>query len=96
MYAVVVTFIIKPDEYAVFMPLMHHNAQISLNDETECHQFDVLTDPEQPNEVLLYELYTNAAAFDVHLASEHFKRFNEATADMIVAKTVRTFTQVAQ
>ncbi len=96
MYAVVVTFTIKPDANEAFMPLMHNNAQISLSQEPDCHQFDVLTDPDQPNEVLLYELYTDAAAFDVHLASDHFKRFNAETADMVAAKTVRTFTQVAQ
>ena len=96
MYAVVVTFTIKPDDFDAFMPLMHNNARVSLSDEAECHQFDVLTDPDQPNEVLLYELYTDAAAFDVHLASDHFKRFNAETADMVAAKTVRTFSQVAQ
>ncbi|MEL6701373.1 MAG: antibiotic biosynthesis monooxygenase, partial [Pseudomonadota bacterium] len=64
MYAVTVTFQIKPGQMAAFMPLMQANARTSLAAEPECHQFDIATDPARPDEVFLYELYTDAAAFD--------------------------------
>lgn len=95
-YAVVVTFVIKPDSIAAFMPLMLANAQTSLTQEDGCLQFDVATDPDRVGEVLLYEIYTNRAAFDLHLASAHFKSFDAAVADMIATKNVRTYAQVSQ
>ena len=95
-YAVVVTFTIKPDAMADFTSRVLANASTSLFDEDGCYQFDVATDPARPNEVFLYELYTDRTAFDAHLASAHFKDFDAAVADMIAGKDVRTYEQVEQ
>jgi autoinducer 2-degrading protein len=78
------------------MPLMLENSKTSMLDEIDCHQFDVSTDPDRPNEVFLYEIYTNRAAFEVHLASSHFKSFDTATAEMIATKHACTYSQVVQ
>lgn len=96
MYAVCVTFVLNPGASAAFTPLMQSNAQHSLQTEEGCHQFDVLTDADKPDTVFLYELYTDRAAFDVHLASAHFKSFDAAIAPMIAAKDVQTWDSVAQ
>lgn len=96
MFAVVVTFQIKPGCVADFMPLMTRNAATSLSKEPGCRQFDVATDLSQPEEVFLYELYDDAAAFEAHLASAHFKSFDTAVADMIAAKSVKTYAKVIQ
>jgi quinol monooxygenase YgiN len=96
MFAVTVIFDIHTEEMDRFMPLMLENATLSLHGEAGCHQFDVCTDPCRPNEVFLYELYTDAAAFDVHLRSDHFKHFTAETAPMIAAKKVRTYRAVQQ
>lgn len=95
-FAVVVTFTIKPDAMEEFSVLMRANARTSLLDEQGCHQFDVLSDPARPNEVFLYEIYSDRAAFDAHLASAHFRKFDAAVADMIASKDVRTYAQVLQ
>ncbi|QBF29943.1 putative quinol monooxygenase [Thalassococcus sp. S3] len=95
MYAVTVTFQIHAEHLDAFLPLMHENAQTSLRDERGCHRFDVCTDPDQPGTVFLYELYDDRAAFDAHLASAHFKRFDAAVSDMIAAKHIATFAEVA-
>ena len=95
-YAVVVTFQIDPAQFDAFMPLMMANAQTSQADEPGCHQFDVATDPARPNEVFLYEIYDNLAAFNAHLASAHFKAFDAAISAMVQGKTVTTYSQVAQ
>lgn len=96
MFAVVVTFRIKPAHRSTFMPLMTRNAATSLACEPGCHQFDIATDPTRPDEVFLYELYTNAAAFESHLASAHFKSFESAVGDMIAEKAVKTYAEVKQ
>jgi len=96
MYAVCVTFKLNHGQTSAFLPLMRGNARKSLTDEIGCMQFDVLTDPANPDSVFLYELYTNRAAFDAHLASAHFKSFDAATAAMIAHKGVQTWSEVTQ
>ncbi|MCV3274314.1 putative quinol monooxygenase [Roseobacter sinensis] len=96
MFAVVVTFQIKPEAISAFMPLMTQNAKTSLAEELGCLQFDVATDISRPGEVFLYEIYDNAAAFEAHLASAHFKAFDAATRNMIASKSVTTYGRVSQ
>lgn len=94
MFAVVVTFQITPANEEAFLTLMLANAATSRTQEPGCLRFDVCTDPARPGEVFLYEIYTNAAAFDAHLASAHFIAFDAEAAPMIAAKSVRTYVQV--
>lgn len=96
MFAVVVNFTLEPGTAPQFMPHMIENAAASLREEVGCHQFDVATDPERPEDVFLYELYEDADAFDVHLKTPHFSSFDAATRGMIAAKTVTTYSQVTQ
>jgi (4S)-4-hydroxy-5-phosphonooxypentane-2,3-dione isomerase len=91
-YVIWVEFEIKPESFAAFMPLMLANAKASLNDEPGCHQFDVLTPTDKANAVALYEIYTDRAAFDVHLKTPHFLAFDKATAAMLASKRVSAFT----
>jgi (4S)-4-hydroxy-5-phosphonooxypentane-2,3-dione isomerase len=90
MYVVIVEFRIKPERVADFMPLMLENAHASRETEPGCRLFDVCVDPADKTSVFLYELYDDRAAFDAHLATAHFKRFDAAVAPMVAAKAVRT------
>lgn len=94
MFAVTVTFTLHEGRATAFLPLMLQNAAMSLGSEEGCHHFDVCTDPDMPETVFLYELYSDRAAFDLHLASEHFLSFDSATAGMVSAKDVKTFREV--
>ncbi|MEM1072812.1 MAG: putative quinol monooxygenase [Pseudomonadota bacterium] len=94
MFAVVVSLILAPGAGTQFMPLVQKNAASSLANEEGCHLFDVASDPARPEDVFLYELYTDEAAFRVHLASAHFEQFDRATVDMIASKDVRTYNEV--
>ena len=94
MFAVCVTFQVKSGMMDHFMPLMQQQAVNSLANESGCHQFDVCTDEARPDDVFLYELYEDTAAFELHLASEHFKAFDVAVADMLADKQVNTYQQV--
>ncbi|MGD1883152.1 MAG: putative quinol monooxygenase [Paracoccaceae bacterium] len=96
MYAVCVTFEISNGQMDAFMPLMKRNAALSRNTEEGCLQFDVLTEDTRPNEVFLYEIYTDRSAFDTHLASSHFQSFDAEVASMIKSKKIRTYTRVAR
>ncbi|MEM9393499.1 MAG: putative quinol monooxygenase [Pseudomonadota bacterium] len=94
MYAVVVTFGLKPGAAETFMPLVLANARISLREEPGCLRFDVCSDPSRPDSVFLYELYYNREMFDRHLATEHFASFSKEVEDIVLEKQVQTFAQV--
>ena len=95
-FVVTVDFRIRPGQMDAFLPIMRDNAAASVRDEPGCLQFDVCTDPARLDQVFLYEVYTDAAAFDAHLATPHFADFNAASADMIADKTVHSFAAVAR
>ncbi|NQZ31444.1 MAG: antibiotic biosynthesis monooxygenase [Oceanospirillaceae bacterium] len=96
MFAVVVNFTLKAESQNEFMQLILANATTSLESEANCHQFDVCSTIDRPNEVFLYELYADGIAFDTHLASEHFKRFASETEHMVQAKEIRLYPSVVQ
>lgn len=96
MFAVVVEFTVKPEHTSAFLRLVEENAAASLNTEPGCKQFDVASDPLRPGDVFLYELYEDAAAFAAHLKTPHFANFEQATADMVAQKSVKTFARVVQ
>lgn len=96
MFAVVVTLSLKPGTEDTFLDLVHENAATSMTSEQGCHQFDVATDPERPNEVLLYELYSDPSAFQTHLKTAHFAAFDATTSHMITHKAVKTYSHVRQ
>jgi quinol monooxygenase YgiN len=76
MYVVIVEFTIRCEHAAAFKRRVIQQANDSLQLETDCHVFDVCFDPERENYVLLYEVYTDKAAFDAHLAAPHFLDFD--------------------
>ncbi|QHQ36305.1 putative quinol monooxygenase [Algicella marina] len=95
MFVVIVTFQIRDGRMPDFLPAMIENARTSLAEEEGCHRFDVCTDSERGNEVFLYELYTDRAAFDGHLQSAHFKAFDNAVSSLVGHKDIRTYDMVA-
>ena len=95
MFAVTVTFRIKPQHCNAFGTAVQANAEASREREPGCRRFDVCTDPDRPDEIFLYELYDSAAAFDDHHETEHFVSFAEKTAHMVEDKQVMTFRSVS-
>ena len=95
MFAVCVDLTIQQGQMDVFLPLMIANAEASLRDEPGCVQFDVVRPDSDPDLVVLYELYTDAAAFDAHLQTPHFKAFDAQTTAMVQAKSVLTGSRIA-
>ncbi len=94
MFVVVVSFTAKEEHAEAFRQRVQRQAQDSLNLESECHVFDVCVDSNRDEHILLYEVYTDRAAFDAHLASEHFKNFDAEVRGWIVDKQLSTYTRL--
>ena len=87
--AIIVDIRVKPGAIAEFARLISENAAASLEREPGCEKFDILV-PEGGvgGQFLLYEIYANAAAFEAHLGSDHYKRFDAATSSIVTEKVV--------
>ncbi|MEO9649614.1 MAG: putative quinol monooxygenase [Roseobacter sp.] len=94
MFAVCVTFTLKPNSKDRFLPLIYENAAQSRLKERGCHQFDVATDPSRENDVFLYEIYSDSFAH--HLRTAHYRLFDTATVDLVAGKHVKTYSRVIQ
>ena len=78
-FVVVVEFHLKPGARSEFRALIDANADASARNEPGCLQFDVLEPEDESDRVLLYEVYTDKAAFDAHRKTEHFLVFSRAS-----------------
>ena len=87
-FAVVVTVKLKPGMTDQFRPHILSNAAASKRNEPDCHRFDVLVAEEDADTVIFYEEYTDAAAFDTHHNTGHYKAFRQATDDMVLDKHI--------
>lgn len=95
MFVVSVIFDVEPDAADRFRRALLANARTSLAEEPGCLRFDVAEDNNAARFVL-WEIYTDKAAFDAHCASQHFDAFDRIVAPWTRAKTVETFTLVSE
>lgn len=92
-FAITVAFELAGGAFAEFHRLVKENAALSVELEPGCLRFDVLIPATtDATEVWLYEIYSDRAAFDLHLASDHYRSFDTNTRDLVNKKTVLTFT----
>jgi quinol monooxygenase YgiN len=91
MFIVTVTFTLDPAHPAAFGAAMRAQAANSLALEPGCLQFDVCQQAGAPDVFFLYEVYTDREAFDLHLASRHFKDFDQKVTPWVRAKTVTLY-----
>ncbi len=94
MFVVAVHFHIKPEFVDAFHETILRQASNSVALEPNCISFDVCRDPAEPTHYFLYEVYTDAAAFDFHRTTDHFARFSETVAPMVANKEVMTFQRI--
>jgi len=94
MLAVCVDFEVDPASLDAFLTIMQKNASDSLANEVGCHQFDITQDLQNPTKIFLYELYDDAAAFDLHKKASHYLEFNQLASEMATAKSVRLLQKI--
>ena len=91
-FVITVDFQLHPGALREFVPLMVENANKSRDLEPGCERFDVLLPKDAPDRVLLYEIYTDKAAFEEHLKAAHFLSFDRATKGLIRDKKIVQYT----
>ncbi len=94
MYVVIVDFVVAVEHVESFRARVLRQAVDSLANEPGCGVFDVCVDPNEPNRVVLYEVYDSAEAFQDHLNSPHFKSFDAEVASWTLEKTVQALERI--
>src|SRR5688572_29184160 len=89
MFSLVVQMTVRSGRREELLAGMAANAEASVRDEPGCLRFDVCSVEGDDNRFLLYELYTDAAAFAAHKAAPHFAEWR-TVAEQVVASQVNT------
>lgn len=84
----------RSGELDKYIAAIKENGAASVKD-PGCREFNVTVSQKDPNHVLLFEVYDNAAAAEAHRATDHFKKYVATTANMIAKRDVRAFSSVA-
>ena len=82
--AIVGTIEVAPGRRDQLLPLLTAHRARCLKDEPGTLQFEVLAPREDDTKVLLYEVYQDDAAFNVHRNGPSIAQWREETAGMIV------------
>ena len=84
MFSLVVQMEVRPGRREEFLAGMTANAEAAVRDEPGCLRFDICSVEGEENRFLLYELYTDAAAFAAHKASPHFAQWRTVAEQVVV------------
>jgi quinol monooxygenase YgiN len=90
-FVITVDFTLKPGAMAAFRKLIDKNARDSCADEPGCRRFDVLAPTDVADQIFLYEIYDDRAAFDAHLKTAHFAAFNRESEALVISKKVAQY-----
>lgn len=55
--------------------------------EPGCHAYSFAPDPDDPNRIVLFELWDDQAALDAHFATDHMAQFQQAMKGLSVVGT---------
>lgn len=88
MHIVQVYIEVKPDCIEDFIEATIMNAKASLN-EPGIARFDILQDQSDPNLIVLNEVYRTPMAPAKHKETEHYNRWKETVANMLVSPRTR-------
>jgi len=85
---------VVPGQIDAYLAALKENGAAAVH-EPGCHEFNITVSPKDPNHVFLFEVYDNAAAFEAHRATDHFKKYAATTKDMVAKRDARMFSSVA-
>ncbi len=94
LYISAVEYDVVPGQVDNFLAALKENGVASVK-EPGCREFDIAVSQKDPNHVLIFEVYNDAAAAQAHRETDHFKKYAATTKDMIAKREVRSFSSIA-
>jgi quinol monooxygenase YgiN len=93
-YALEVQIRIKPENVEKFMSACMANAR-EARKEPGCRAFEVCVDPQDATKVMLFEIYDDEKAFEVHQATPHFKKYLAEAVPLLASRERRFWKRVS-
>jgi quinol monooxygenase YgiN len=84
---------IKPENVDAFMKKLLENAA-SAREEPGCKTFDVVVDPKDRTQVMLYEVYADEKAFEEHQQRAAFKKYVAEAVPLLASRERHFWTRV--
>ena len=84
---------VAPSQFDAFVAAAKDNAAAALKD-PGVREINIAVSQNDPHHLLSFEVYDNAAALAAHEATDHFKAYQAATADMVTNRAVTPLTSV--
>ena len=94
LHILIVEYDIVPAEINKYLTAIKELGAAAVK-EPGCRQLSIAVSQKDPNHVLLFEVWDNAAALDAFLATDRFKKYQATTANMIAKRDIRAFSSVA-
>ncbi len=85
---------IVPGQIDNYLAALKENGAASVH-EPGCREFNIAVSQKDTNRVFVFEVYDNAAAFDAHLQTDHFKKYAATTKGMIAKRDPHPLLPVA-
>ena len=79
---IVAEFRVSAENRARFLELCAYDSERSVADEEGCQRFEAVSPIDDPQTIILVEVYDDEAAFDTHLATPHFKVFADGVKEL--------------
>ena len=92
-YVLQVALKVKPENVDAFMAKVRVNAAAART-EPGCRQFDVVVDPSDATRVMLYEVYDDAKAFELHQQTAAFKAYVAEAVPLLASRERHIWTRV--
>jgi quinol monooxygenase YgiN len=84
---------IKAENVEAWMKKALENAAAARK-EPGCRQFDVLVDPADRTQVMLYEVYDDESAFEAHQRTAHFKKYLAEAVPLLASRERQVWKRV--
>ena len=94
MFVLVVNIRIKPENVERWMKMALENAR-EARKEPGCKQFDVVVDPKDRTQVMLYEVYADDKAFEEHQKGAHFKKYIAEAVPLLASRERHVWQRVS-
>jgi len=89
-----VEYDVVPGQVDNFLAALKENGAASVK-EPGCREFNVSVSQKDPNHVMIYEVYNDAAAAEAHTATDHFKKYKATTAGMTTKREAKSYSSVS-
>jgi autoinducer 2-degrading protein len=94
LHILVVEYDIAPAEIDKYLTAIKELSTAAVK-QPGCRQLSIAVSQKDPNHVLLFEAWDNAAALDAFLATDLFKKYQATIGNMIAKRDIRTYSSVA-